>query len=217
MTAYQNNLRTTVGVLVVLAFAFALTAYLTAAYKREREALGRAHNIEGETLTRETRFDDAAEEYQKALFFSPDRNEYHIGLVSALIRAGRFDEAQQHLQELILRNPSDGYTSLLLARIAKNRGNAKEAITYYRRAVCDWPQTNIPERRQARWELIGLLEQSSSQRPELVSQLMQIYAAGPAPAEAVTVGFLLLKYDAASEAMRVFYDVLREHPNDASA
>lgn len=214
----RTNLRAAISVSIVLVAAILVTGFLSSAYKRERQALAQQHFNHGQSLTRSGDANAAVEEYRKALLFSPDDQNYRLALAVALVDLGRLDEAQSHLEELLQDEPTDGFINLMLARVAEKRKRSKDVVDYYQRAVYGfWPQDRMGDRRRARWELVGLLEKEG-RRNELIGELLQLYANAPDdPAEKAKIGFLLLKYDATSDAVNVFRDLARDSPKYVEA
>lgn len=202
--------------LLVAALIFA--GFVTSFYRQERNSYGQMHYDRGQALRAKGQPGEAAEEFRQALLFSPDKTEYRVSLGAALIAAGRLNEAQAHLEQLLQDDPTNGRLNVMLAEVAARRHRTQQAIDYYHRAVYEyWPTNQAADRRSARWELIGLLGQVG-RRNEAVGELMQLYANAPAdPKIRAKVGFLLLGYGAASEASQVFRDLARDMPQDPQA
>lgn len=213
-----SNLRSTILVTSILILAFTFTGFLSSAYKNQKESRGRTHYDLGQAALHTGNLQQAIEEYRKALLFSPDDSNYALSLAAALVDSGRLDEAESHLQELLEGNPTNGLVNLMLARVAVQRKKTDQAIDYYQRAVYGyWPQSNASSRRNARWELVDLL-QKQNRRNELVGELMQLYANAPNDApEKSKIGFMLLQYGATSNAIEVFTDLVRDDPKYVEA
>lgn len=218
MPLAHHTLRAATVVFALLFAAILFTGFATSFYGQERRSFGETHYQRGEALSREGRPGEAAEEFRKALLFSPDQTEYRVSLGAALISAGRLDEARAHLEQLLQDDPTNGRLNVMLAEVAAREQHTQQAIDYYHRAVYEyWPNDQAGERRTARWELINLLGQVG-RRNEAVGELMQLYAnAPPDPRLRAKVGFLLLGYGASSEASQVFRDLARDTPQDAQA
>ena len=214
----QTRLRAALSVSLLLALSFVVTGFVASAYRRERRSLGELHYDRAQSLVKQSRLDDGIEEYRKALIFSPDKTEYRLSLATALTDAGRLDEAQRHLEQLLQEDPTNGVINLMLARVALRQGHVQLGIEYYQRAVYEyWPAAEIEERRRARWELITQLGKTG-RRNEAVGELMQLYAnAPPDPSQKARIGFMLLKYGATSEASQVFHDLVRDAPEEQEA
>lgn len=215
----QTTLRATVSVCVLLVLSIVATGFVSSAYKKERASLGQAHFEHGQAYAAGGEMGPAIEEYRQALIFSPDQTDYRLSLARALIDANRLDEAQAHLEQLLQEDPTNGVINLLLAHIAVQRHKLPEAIDYYQRAVYEyWPASEMPARRQARWELVRLLDQTGN-RSQYIAELMQLYSNAPALdlKQIAEIGFLLLRTGAISEASEVFRDLAKSSPKDADA
>lgn len=92
-------------------------------------------------------------------------------------------------------------------------------MEYYQRAVYEyWPPDEIGKRREARWELIDLLESNGHHRDQLVGELLQLYGNLPPHSDQrMRVGTLLLGAGADAEAAHVFHDVLRDTAGEPAA
>jgi tetratricopeptide (TPR) repeat protein len=213
-----TTLRLTASLCILLVLALAVTGFVNSAYRREKQALGERHYENGQQLEKKGDVPAAVEEYRKALLFSPDKAEYRISFVSALIHSGRLDEAESHLDQLLQEDPTNGVLNLMRARLAVQRNHVPRAIEYYQRAVYEyWPASRANERRQARWELIDLL-QRTGRREEAVGEIMTLYAnAPPDPNLRAKVGFQLLENSATSEAIQVFQELTRSSQHNAQA
>lgn len=214
----HNNIRSAALVFTLLLVAIIFAGFATSFYRKERLANGETHYQRGRALSAQGDPGGAAEEYREALLFSPDKTEYRVSLGTALIAAGRLNEAQAHLEQLLEDDPTNGTLNMMLAQVAALRHKTQQAIDYYQRAVYEyWPPEQTGERRRARWELVSLLGQVG-RRNEAVGELMQLYAnAPPDPKIRTKVGFLLLGYGAASEASQVFHDLIHDAPQDPQA
>ncbi len=215
----QTTLRATVSVCAILILSIVATGFVTTAYNRERESLGQSHFNRGQAFAAGGEMNSAIEEYRQALIFSPDQTDYRLSLARALMASKRLDEAQAHLEQLLQEDPTNGVINLLLARVAVERHKIPQAVDYYQRAVYEyWPASEMPARRQARWELARLLDQTGN-RSQYIAELMQLYSNAPAPdlKQVAEIGFLLLRTGATSEASEIFRELAKNSPRDADA
>ena len=213
-----STLRTFLLVSLALLVAFLVTGFASSEYRSEKKVLGARHYMNGQELAAKGKMMAAVQEYREALLFQPENTDYRLSLATALINAGRLDEAQAHLEQLLQDDPTNGVINLLLARVALRRKHLKLAVEFYQRAVYEyWPASEIPQRRQARWELVDLLSKTG-QRSALTAELIQLYASAPPdPKERAKIGFLLLNNGATSEAAQIFRDLTHQAPQDADA
>ena len=213
----QNTFQATLTVCITLVGAFVVTGFASSAYHRERNALGVMHYNQGRSLESQDQLEPALEEYRKALLFTPDKPEYRLSLATALLEDGRLDEAQTHLEQLLAENPTSGPINVLLGRLAVRQKNLPQAIEFYQRGVYEyWPESKSLQRRQARWELANLLNETGD-RTGFIAELMQLYNNLPSGAisQKLKLGSLLLNSGATSEAGRVYSDLLKQVPQDA--
>jgi tetratricopeptide (TPR) repeat protein len=196
-----------------LIISFAITAAFSSSYRNERMKLGERRYEQGQALSSHGDMEGAVDSYREALLFSPDNTQYRLSLANALLSVGKLDEAQAHLEQLLQADPTNGRINLSLAQVALKRHKVNQAIDYFQRAVYEyWPPNEIPERRKARWQLVNLLE-ANHRRPEVVGELIQLYASAPPdPEERSKIGFLLIRYGAISEAEQVFRNLERTYP-----
>ena len=218
MIAGFATFRIVVYVLLALGLCFALTGFASSAYRKQRLALGEEHYRRGTEAARSGEPTQAAEEFRKALLFLPDNTQYRLSLATALLNSGHLNEAQAHLQQLLQDEPGNARVNLALAHVALKRGDVNKASDYYRQAVYEyWPAYRIPERRQARWELVKLLE-NSGRSNEAVGELMQLYASSPNDVnERARIGFELLRLGGVSEAGRIFRELETSYPHAVEA
>jgi tetratricopeptide (TPR) repeat protein len=211
----RTNFRSTGLVSALLVGMFALTGFCTSFYKHQRTTLGQRHYAEGQRLESTGDIQAAVEEYRRALIFAPDDTEYRISFASALIGAGRFEEAESHIEQLLELDPTNGALNRMRASLAERQNRTGPAIEYYQRAVYEyWPPNRLLERAKARWELINLLEKLG-RREEAVGELMTLYANSTVgPGGKLDVGFALLRNNAVSEATQVFREAARNAPKE---
>lgn len=195
----------------MLVGAFVATGFVNQAYIRERSKLGDRHYLAGERLTEVHDISGAAEEFRKALLFAPDNKEYRLSLATALVNGGKLEEAESHLEQLSQEDPTNGRINLLLAKVALQEHHLNAAMESYQRAVYEyWPPSELSERREARWELINLLEETGHNRDQLVGELLQLYGnLPPGSDQRLRVGTLLLRNGADAEAAHVFRDIVK--------
>lgn len=212
----QNTVQATLTVCATLVAAFVVTGFASAAYHRKRADLGASYYARGHNFETRGDVEQALEEYRKALLFAPDAAQYRLSLATALLEADRLDEAQAHLEQLLQENPTSGPINLLLGRLAVQQHKLKEAVAFYQRGVYEyWPESELSQRRQARWELASLLSQTGD-RSGFIGELMQLYTNLPLRdiQQKLRVGFLLLSNGATSEASRIFQDLSKVAPRD---
>lgn len=212
----KSTPRLIAGIALLLVFSFTGTGFITSKYRTEKLLLGRGHYDRGIHLQHGGEINDAVEEFRKALIFCPDTAEYRVSFAAALIEAGKLDEAESHLEQLLQEDPTNGELNLMFGRIAVRRNRLSKAIEYYQRAVYEyWPTDRVGERRKARLELIDLLAKSG-RRDELIGELMTLYANFPNDQPLRSrIGLDLLDHGAVSESTQVFRELVRISPKNA--
>ena len=213
----QNTFQATLTVCVTLVVAFVATGFASSAYHRERTALGVVHYNRGQALQGHGQLEPALEEFRKALLYAPNKTDYRLSLATALLDVGRLDEAESHLEQLAQDNPTSGPINLLLGRLAVEQHKLPKAVEYYQRGVYEyWPESELSQRREARWELANLLQQSGD-HSGFIGELMQLYTNLPpnATAQKLKVADLLLGNGAISEASRIFQELVKIEPQNS--
>lgn len=205
-------------VFVALAVLFAFTGALAKIYRGQRLQRAESHYRSGQQLAQAGRPAAAVEEYRAALTYSHDDNRYQLALALSLMDLGRLDEAQSHLLDLHENDPNDALTDLMLARIAARHGRTEAAVTDYHQAIYGlWPDDQVRNRTQARFELIDLLARTGQTR-QARSEIEAL--ADEAPNDAATenrIGNLLLRYGSPQRGWEIFQRVLAKEPRDADA
>jgi tetratricopeptide (TPR) repeat protein len=209
---------TYVGVFGVMAVLFAFTSYLTSFYHATQLSEAASHFAAGNRMAEAG--DDAAsiEDYRTALTLEPTNANYRMQMSLVLLRAGRLDESQTHLQELLQTDPSNGLANLAMARIANQHNDLTAAENYYHRAIYGlWPTDAQSNRLQARLELVDLLVRSN-QKSKLLAELTSLQEEMPPdPALRRRIAGLFLKAGSPSHAQELYQELARADRRDGSA
>lgn len=210
-------------VILALMTALAIACFLgvtglSRAYQGQREFLGNRWFNRGVADLKAQHYDAAVTEFRAALLYSRDSYSYQLNLAEALIGAGHAGEASAYLLNLWDREPEDGLVNLCLARIAKERGQAVEAVRYYHDAVyAEWPSDQENMRRQARLELIQLLLRTNA-KPQAQAELIALSEnVGEDPAQQAEVGQLFLQAGDYEHALAAFEISLKTDRHNAAA
>lgn len=192
---------------------FGLTTGLVRAYATARAALGETYFQEGRDLSAQGRYEQAIDEYRRAISFSPADARYRLQLAQALVGTGRLAEAEAHLEELHEEDPIDAVVNLALARIYARENNVADAVSWYHRAIYgEWSDHPLQNRISARWELIGFLT-NHGERRQVIAELLQLFGEAPDDARLrLKIGRMLLQLGAAENAQEVFQDIVNTNP-----
>lgn len=168
------------AILAVLVVALtALDRFLAATESAEVQSSARNAYLAGFRLLQAGKANDAVETLRTAHALERENIEYELALVTALTEAGRTAEADPLMDDALQREPNDGQTNLIAARLAARKGNAVQAESWYHRAIYgEWPDRAASRRLAARMELVDLLA-SQEQRQELLGELISLQAEAP--------------------------------------
>jgi len=188
---------------------FALTTGVARAYRKQRTSLSESYAERARDFESQGRYDEAIEQYRRALEFDPSDPAFRLELARALLQTGRFSEAEAHLAELHEEDPTDAVVNLTLARAYARQNKIRDAVSWYHRAVYGlWSSNAVQNRVQARLELIHLLARHND-RKQVIGELMELYAEAPEDARLrLQVGRMLLQFGAPANAEDVLRDVV---------
>jgi CBS domain-containing protein len=152
------------GVLTVLAGLAILTGVLNYFYRAQHSGQAHAYSVAGNQLVEKGRYDEAVEQYRKALSISHSTGD-RFALGAALAKAGNLNEAATDLDEVVRDRPQDGPANLALARVLAQQGRIDDAARCYQRAAAGtWPENSSQGRAQARSELAEMLARAGRPR-----------------------------------------------------
>ncbi len=214
--------RTTPRLLVVVFTAMALlfvsTGFLTRAYRRERRLRAEQQYQVGQAMMQQGRYNSAIDMFTEALTLNRDEDTYLQSLALALVEAGRTNEAETYLQQLIRTDPANGLANLMLARIYLGEGDSERATQHYQRAIYGlWTSDPAARRLEARFELVDLLEKRGRYR-EMEAELLRLLDEAPDDPELKKrIGRLFLSARSYDNAAKVFEEVTEALPRDAEA
>jgi tetratricopeptide (TPR) repeat protein len=116
---------------------------------------------------------------REAVVLEPDHADYRLALAKALVAQDRDREAEPYLLDVLRRDPVRGEANLVLARIRRDAGDETEAQSAYYRAVYGrWSTEQQVPRREARLELIDVLERAGD-AGRLRAALLELSSAFP--------------------------------------
>jgi Flp pilus assembly protein TadD len=203
---------------VLVAALTALDRFLAATESAEVQSSARNAYLAGSRLLRAGKADEAVETLRTAHALVRENIEYELALVTALTDAGRTAEADPLMDDALQREPNDGQTNLIAARLAAKKGNAVQAESWYHRAIYgEWPDRAASRRLAARMELVDLLA-SKEQRQELLAELISLQAEAPEDvAMQRRLAQLFLAAGAPGRAAGVYQALIAKNPGDRDA
>jgi len=136
----------------------------------------------------------------------------------ALVKAGRLNEAETYLREMLRQDPNSGPANLGLGRILLQQGATSPVIAAFHHAIYgSWPKDAQASRIAARLELIAALGKVGAKR-QAQAELLALSAETPDdPGMQKQVGHLLLQFGFSSDAADIFRKVLQKEKSDAMA
>lgn len=207
-------------VLILLAIAglSAIDGFLAGRERFEsyREAAGLF--ADGERLERAGSYSQAIDRFRAALSIRGEQEDYAVALAGALLKAGRLQDAESVLSEVLQRDSINGEANLMMARVFVKQGKIARAESYYHHAIYDqWRENAVRHRVQARLELIELLAHYNKKK-QLLSELLALE--NEAGADINTLKHIAHLYIAAgwpSQAAEAFREILHSEARNADA
>lgn len=204
-----------IALVVVMGVA---TGVFARAYHAAEERRARDQFEAGQAANSAGRAAEAVDRYRAAIALDRDEPTYRRELAITLLSLRRIPEAETHLTQLLERDPVDGQTNLLLARIAASRGAFEETEAFYQRAIYGrWAGADDAAARRvaARFELIAWLVQMDAKAPAR-GELLHLQAELPdVPFLQRQLARELLDLDLPAQAAAILTRELARQPTDA--
>ncbi|HEX4749708.1 MAG TPA: tetratricopeptide repeat protein [Bryobacteraceae bacterium] len=207
--------RLSVAVAGVIAALFAVDMSLEKTEQGELAAQALRADRNGESLLAQGRAPDAVDAFRKAHALERENVKYELDLIQALMAAGKLQEAQPLMTDILEEQSNDGEANLIAARLAAKEGHIVAADSYYHRAIYGgWPNNVAQHQIQTRLELIEFLTQRGKQN-EILAELLPLQEqvaknAGLQP----EVARLFLIAGSPGRAADVFHQLIRAQPKD---
>ncbi len=129
---------------------------------------------EGLALAQKGKNAQAIESFKAAIANARENPEYRLALGRAERGAGRLDDAEATLSELLKGDSMAGAPNLALARVYAREKRMAEAAFYYHRAIFgQWKQDAVGNQIKTRFELADLLAAENS-KAELLAELLPL-------------------------------------------
>lgn len=210
------------GLIAVIAFVIAALAFIDSilekAEQRDLQSQAQRAHLEGVRLIKQDKTNQGIELLRKAHAWERANILYELDLTDALIAAGKTDEAEPLMTEIMLREPNDGRANLSAARLMLKRGKIADAVSYYHRAIYgEWPENAMAHRVAARLELVHLLV-TAGRNKELLAELLPLQEeAGKNMTIQKELGHLFLVAGSPSRAAASYQALIDRNPKDADA
>jgi tetratricopeptide (TPR) repeat protein len=187
----------------------------------EKSEVQREANVghsNGLALLKEGRTEAALPHLSRASVLDRSNRDFRLDLAEVLHIAGRRDQAEVQVRDVLSRDSNDGRANLLMARLMAGAGRSSEADAYYHRAIYGaWYHDPDANRLQARIELADYLARQN-RRQELLSELLVLQDAARSDAPlARRIAPLFLQAGSPARAVQAYRDIIRADPSDADA
>jgi tetratricopeptide (TPR) repeat protein len=213
---------TILGLIAAIVFVIATLTFIDStlekAERRDLESQARRAHLEGASLLKQGKASQGIDLLRKAYTLERANTLYELDLIDALIAAGKTEEAEPLMNEIMLREPDDGRANLSAARLMLEKGKTGDAVSYYHRAIYgEWPEDALAHRVAARMELVHLLVKAGRNQ-ELLAELLPLQEdARKDMAIQKELGHLFLVAGSPSRAAASYQALIDRNPNDADA
>lgn len=211
-----------VGIIAIVFLVIAGLATVDRLLERAQNSEGRRlaeHSyVDGLRLRRAGKAEEAVEAFRKAHALERANSQYELELIDALIHAGKPEEADQLLRELLEREPNNGRANLYAAHLRLAEGKIAAAESYYHRAIYgEWPNNASAQRIAVRMELAEFLAARGKQE-ELLAELLPLQEETANNPEAQRrIAQLFVAAGAPSRAIDEYRALIRQNPKDVAA
>ncbi len=209
---------TTIAVLVIVVICLAaMDQFLARIESSEMRKTAQQSYAAGVRLMQTGKVAEAVDSLRNAHTLERENTAYELELIAALTAAGKADDAEPLLTEVLQREPNDGRANLIAARLMVRRGNITEAESYYHRAIYGtWPGDSAESRESVRMELVNLLAEKN-QKQELLAELISLDAQSPPPEIRKRLAELYLVAGSPGRAVNIYQSFVAQNPNDIAA
>lgn len=197
-----------------------------------------------ETLASQNKLADAVKEAESALMAEPDRTELKIAVGNLYVRSARYEDGIKKYQELLAKDPKNADILFKMAETYRRKGDLNQAIEIFRKASQASPNDPAPllqlgllmdgtgRRDQAKpiYEQILRIQQDhpialnnlafikaeeGNDLDQALSMAQRAFQAQPnTPDIADTLGWVYIRKNLSAEAIRVFTDLVKQHPEN---
>ncbi len=222
MNTVGRTKRRTAALVTIVALVIAALAtldwFLENTQHLELQSEAHGFYLEGSRLLTDGKPDRAVDLLRKAHALARNNRDYQLGLVHALMTAGKIAEAEPLLDDILQRDPNNGRANLSAARLMITKGNIADAESYYHRAIYGaWSGNAAQNRVSARMELVQLLAKSGRKKDLLAELLPLEQEAGSDPVVRKRLAHLFLIAGSATRAVETYQTLIQQDPKDAEA
>ncbi len=214
-------------VVLVIAALTALDLFLSKTQQTELESAAQQFYRDGTQALKDGKANQAVELLRRAHALARRNGAYQLALIEALAAAGKIDETEPLMTDILDREPNDGRANLIAARLSLQRGRITDAESYYHRAIYgEWPaspgdaQGRHGANRQriaVRMELIQVLA-ARGKKQELLAELLPLEEEAGNDAEIEKkLGTLFLRAGSPSRAADVYRALIQQEPRNPAA
>jgi tetratricopeptide (TPR) repeat protein len=203
------------GVMIVL---YGVDKSLASLESREVNAEARGLFEAGQKLMSAGKADAAVNDFERAHALDRTNRDFELALASAQLTAGKADDAEQTVMEVLDRDSNDGRANYLMARVRVAQNRFDNAVSYYHRAIYgSWADGSGAERTEARLELAEQLAKRGRNQ-ELLSELLLLDStARKTPQLDKKLAALYLEAGSAARAEAAYRAMVRANRMDAEA
>jgi protein O-mannosyl-transferase len=171
-----------------------------------------ARNNLGNALAAEGRFDEAVDQFQRALRIDPNDSDAVYNLGNALARQGNFEAAGKQLQYALQVNPRNAMAAYDLGNVRVRQGRFDEAMNQFERAL-----KTDPGLTRAHYNIGNLLTQQGK-LDEAIAHFRQVMLLAPEDGRApYHLGQIFSRQGKFDEAIRHYRLALRIDPSNLKA
>lgn len=164
------------------------------------------------TVVRNRDYHSAVSIWRSVVALRPDNWRAHNSLGEELHRAGKFEEALDHLQRAVKLRPNDALSRINLARVLQSQGRPEEALGHFRAAVAAEPKHLLARMR------LGSALVGQNRTDEAMDHYRAALSIEPAYAMAhYNLGILLAQQGQLDQAIDHYRRALRSRPDYAEA
>ncbi len=197
-----------------------------------------------ETMASQNKLPEATKQWEDALAAEPNRRDLKIGVANLYVRGERYDEAIKKYQEILSKEPNSGDILFKLAETYRRKGDLNAAIETFRKASQANPADPSPllqlgllmdgtgRREQSKpiYEQILRIQQDhpialnnlafikaeeGTDLDSALSMAQRAFQAMPNQADITdTLGWVYIKKNLSQEAVRLFTDLVKKHPEN---